>query len=50
MPVRELRAALRGGRTLVQVAAGEGLSGADLVDRIVARAQSRLAAEVEEGG
>lgn len=49
VPVRELRAALRSGRSLVQLAESKGLSRADLVDRLVARVQSRLAADVETG-
>ncbi len=45
----ELRTALQSGKTLAQIAEDEGITKADLIDKLVAAAEKQLAADVEAG-
>jgi hypothetical protein len=47
--VEELRSAREAGKTLTQIAAAEGISKADLIDKLVAAAKAELAAAVKAG-
>jgi hypothetical protein len=48
--VDELRAGHDAGKTLAQIAAGKGISKADLISKLVAAAKTQLAADVKAGG
>lgn len=49
LTVEELRTTQQAGKTLAQIAEAEGISEADLVDRLVAAAERQLAAAVTAG-
>ncbi|RME42759.1 MAG: hypothetical protein D6796_13960 [Caldilineae bacterium] len=49
MPVADLRAALREGRTIEEIAAEQGMTMADLADALYNRAAERIEAAVAEG-
>jgi len=49
MSEADLRAALQGGASLAEIASGKGISKATLIDKLVAAAKTRIAADVKAG-